>query len=923
VFTNKFDLIIPSKLHEPPLNQNVVVRSRLIDNLNEGLKKKLTLVSAPAGFGKTTLVLSWLKNVTIPVSWISLDEQDDDLARFFTYLITSITKYKPGSLEYFENMLNSLRMDSSHAEDMNFILHELISKPPFSIIVLDDYHTIKHSKIHEAMCYLLQNLPYCNDLATIPIMGCHFVIITRSDPPFPLTRWKLNNELTEIRTSDLRFSLQECNSMFNDVHHFGLSSDEIKRLSDRTQGWIASMQLVALSLADLQPNEYSSHIQNIKGNNRLITDYLSEEVYSHLDDETRSFLLQTSILDLKNGSLCDAITHKTNSQSRLELLEKSNIFVMPMDEERCWFKYHPLFNDFLSSKLANDSNYSTYDLHQRAAQWFEKNGYIEDSLRHWMAIKRYDEAARVVTEFSPQILSRAQFYILKSIIEEFPENAFQVWPWLCIYRAWAYFLQDLDLVEIWLKSADELLAKEEIRIQYTPNNINEMLGNIAALRALCASRVGDFDEILQNAPKALDFLPSDVKKVRGLVLNATAGGQALQFNLDDAYDNFIQAKEILIRGGNIGGAAEAIAKAGEIKLIIGKLQSAEFILKSAIDLEKNFKTPDLAISCRAFSLLGEVYFEWDRVDEALTLLNEGCLKSKLMGPSERVFCDLSLANVLLHLGQIENADKIISKYSHEDNSQIVLPWDRKMVIGNRAFLYALQGKKNETLRLIMDHDNIKLKPDINSEACLMSFAFSLYHLKEYDMCLNITQPLVEKMDLGRRYGREIKMLTLTSSALVKKGDVDSSLQFLVRGVHLSGEERYYRPYLDLVDPILDNLMVLYKNDSLLIDIADSKYLSDIIQRFLSTSPGHIYPNTRSENKVVQNVDPIGFSDYITDQEKKVLKLLLAGSNNKEIASELSISVNTVKKHVSNIYAKLNVHTRFQASVRIQQLNIMY
>lgn len=915
------DLIIPSKLREPPLNQNMVVRSDLIKKLDSGLKKKLTLVSAPAGFGKTTLVLSWLAENHLPVSWISLDKQDDNPARFLTYLFTSIAKYKPGLLKYLENAMNSKELDSDYTVTLDYLLLELTSKPPFIVIVLDDYHLIRHPLIHEMMSYLIQNSPQNHNIQVIPDFGCHFVVTTRTDPPFPLSRWKLNDEITEIRTRDLRFSLQECRAIFNEVHHFNLDNDEIQSISERTQGWIASMQLVALSLADLSPSEYSTHIRDIKGNNRVINDYLSEEVFSRLDEETQAFLVQTSILDQKNGQLCDEVTQTTNSQTRLEMLEKSNIFVMPMDDERGWYRYHPLFNDFLKSRLPIYPNDQIRELHSRAARWFEKNDCIEDSLRHWMTIGKYDEATRVVADFSPRILSRAQFYILRNIIEEFPNEAFQIWPWLCIYRAWAYFTHNLDLGETWLKASEELLQNENIRSQYSHNNINEMVGNIAALRALCAFRKGNIDVIIQNAPRALEYLPADSRKVRGLVLYATAGGQAFQFNLEEAYQNSILAREMLLQSGNIGGASEAIAKAGEIQLVFGNLHAAEEILIEGIELEKLVEDSYQTLSCLAYRILGEVYYEWDRVDEALACLNKSCSKSKLMGTSMEVLCDQSLANLFLRMGDVEAADRLISRYGHEEKYQKLLPWDQKQVIGNLVLLNALQGKTTEVHRMLMDYDNLRLNPDLNSEASLISFAFALYHLHEFDACLELALPMLDQMDHGRRYGREIRLLNLIASAYCQKGDSNNGMPYLQKSLILGRKEGFYRPFLDLADPLLESLTKINQKDGGVQDLGSQKYLSDLIQRFLLTTADHVHPIPRSDTKNTQASVPIEFSDYMTEQEKRVLKLLISGMNNKEIAVELCISVNTVKKHIANIYGKLNVHNRFQANVRMQQLQI--
>lgn len=914
----KNDLIISAKLEEPPLRKGVIFRSRLIDKLNEGSQRRMTLVSAPAGFGKTSLILSWVKNGTQPIAWISLDPQDNNPARFFTYLATAISRTKPGISDYFIEKLHS--QDMNTAMDMaQAILPELISWSPYTHIILDDYHYITDPAIHEAIGYLIQNLPNQPDPDILPCSGCHFVFITRNDPPIPLARWRSNQEICEIRTADLRFTFEEATQIYKQFHQMQLADEDIRQLVLKTEGWAASMQLVALSLSASKPREYPQQIDSLTGNNSFISDYLTEEVFSRLDPDTKSFLKQTSVLERFTGKLCDQVTGMSNSKDRLEKLEKNNLFVIPMDDRRDWYRYHQLFGDFLGNKLENDPQYSLEEIHTRAALWFEQNGYVEDSLKHWLKINRFDKAARVVADSSPGILSWGQFYLLRNIIEAFPDEAFQTYPWLSIYRAWAYYIMDPDLVETWLTLADQVLEKESTQQIHTLAEIHSMQGDIAAIRTLCASRRGDIPEIQKNAPRALDLLSPETKRVRGLVLSATAVGQYLDFHLDDAIHSLQVAKDTLLQGGNYGGAAEAFMKIGEIQTIQGKLNSAYGTYSSAIDLEKLHPADGQFIACISWSGKGEILYEWNRVDEALEALVTGSAGSKKMGLSERIVCDLALAKAWMNLGNLAQAEVIIGEYYHQLGKAQSLSRFEDRILDHWLVYLALQGRNREVRQLIRQYhigDPLPANPD--QEKSMISAAKALYHIGEFEQCLKLASVSVKPMIEEGRIGFAIKMLGLMSVSYPQVDKNQEGQESVLRMIQLSAGEGYFRSFLDLADPMKKVLNQLLHSNLIESNSAEQAYLIEIIGNF-NLKASATSPRKQLFGDLSEVDHELTFA--LTEHEKKVLRLLIAGRNNKEIGCELSISVNTVKTHVMNIFNKLQVHNRFQAAVRVSQLKL--
>ena len=437
--------ILATKLYIPPLRPHIVSRPRLIERLNEGLHRKLILISAPAGFGKTTLVSEWVEGCERPTAWLSLDEGDNDPARFLAYLVAALQTIAPTIGEGVLGVLQSPQPPPPEAI-LTAMLNEITTLPDQFVLVLDDYHVIDAKPVDLALTYLVEHLP--------PQM--HLVIATREDPQLPLARLRARSHLTEVRAADLRFTASEAAAFLNQVMGLNLSAADIAALEDHTEGWIAGLQLAALAMQGHQ--DVPGFIRAFAGDHRYIVDYLVEEVLQRQPEPVRSFLLQTAILDRLNGPLCDAVTSQEEGNARLEALERGNFFVVPLDDKRHWYRYHHLFAEVLSAQLLAEQPDQVATLHRRASEWYEQHGSAADAIRHALAAKDFERAADLVELAIPAMRQSRQEATVLGWLKALPYELLHARPVLSVGYAWALLLSgELEGVEARLLDAEQWL----------------------------------------------------------------------------------------------------------------------------------------------------------------------------------------------------------------------------------------------------------------------------------------------------------------------------------------------------------------------------------------------------------------------------------------------------------------------------------
>src|SRR5205809_3403675 len=407
--------ILATKLYLPPLRPHVVSRPRLLERLNEGLHRKLILISAPAGFGKTTLISEWVEGIERPTAWLSLDEGDNDPTRFLTCLVAALQTIAATIGEGVLGVLQSSQPPPSEAI-LTALLNEITTLPDNFVLVLDDYHVIDAKPVDMALTYLVEHLP----------LQMHLVIATREDPQLPLARLRARGHLTELRAADLRFTASEAAEFLNQIMGLSLSAADIAALEDHTEGWIAGLQLAALSMQGHQ--DVPGFIRAFAGDHRYIVDYLVEEVLQRQPESIRRFLLQTSILERLNGPLCDAVTGQQGGSAQLDAFERGNFFVVPLDDQRHWYRYHHLFAEVLCAHLMAERPDQVSTLHRRASEWYEQNGSAADAIRHALAAKDFERAAGLIELAVPAMLRSRQEAALLGWLKALPDELVHVRP---------------------------------------------------------------------------------------------------------------------------------------------------------------------------------------------------------------------------------------------------------------------------------------------------------------------------------------------------------------------------------------------------------------------------------------------------------------------------------------------------------------
>ena len=551
--------LLQTKLHVPPvrsdpstgLRARLVLRPRLVERLERGRNLKLTLISAPAGFGKTTLVAEWVRRLSEAgtadgIAWLSLDEDDNDLARFLVYVVATLSEIEA---TIGKGVLNQLRTSPPPAEEiLTFLINVIATMPGPIILVLDDYHLIGDQAIHDALAFLLARLP----------RQMHLVIATREDPPLSLARLRARGQLTELRAMDLRFTPSEAAEFLNQVMGLALSAKDIAALEARTEGWIAGLQLAALALqgtiSTRGQQDVSGFIQSFTGSHRFVLDYLVEEVLERQPENIQTFLLQTAILDRLTAPLCDAVSGQDNGQETLESLDRANLFIVPLDNERRWYRFHHLFADLLNQRLRQAQPELIPSLHQRASEWYEQNDLADEAIEHALQAGDRARAASLMEVQSDAAWRRGEHAKLRHWLDALPLEAVRAQPRLCVYHTWYLFAGGRqDEAEAALRACEEAMdAGPDLLTSTTPlaprgllSDLDRqmMRGRAAIIRAFIAAYIGDIPAIIHHARRALDYLPEQDLTWRRDAALALGDAQGFRGDLAAAYAARMEAAE--------------------------------------------------------------------------------------------------------------------------------------------------------------------------------------------------------------------------------------------------------------------------------------------------------------------------------------------------------------------------------------------
>ena len=949
--------ILATKLYIPPPRPNFVLRPRLIERLNEGVHRKLTLISAPAGFGKTTLVSEWIASDDRPTAWLSLDEGDNEPTRFLAYLVAALqTMPSAGNgADIGEEVLGLLNSPQPPPIEsiLTALLNEIAAISDTFILVLDDYHVLDakpidaSTSVDDALTFLLDHLP--------PQM--HLVITTREDPPLPLARYRVQGQLTEVRAADLRFTPSEAADFLTQVMGLTLTIEEVAALEGRTEGWIAGLQMAALSMQGRE--DISGFIEAFAGDNRYIVDYLVEEVLRRQPEHVSNFLLRTAILKRLNGPLCDAVIGQEESGRTLEELERANLFVVPLDDKRRWYRYHHLFADVLQTRLIEKQADQLPTLHQRASDWYEANDQRADAIQHALAAGNLERAANLV-ELTWPALHRSDFRSpeLLSWLEELPDDLIRARPVLSVGYAWELLnggqfegaeirLRD---AERWMEplsdgksgdgkdsasgepiaemAATKMLVMDEEEFRSLP-------AEIASARSYLAMARGDVVSTVTYAQRALVLIPKDDHIRRGPAASLLGLAHWATGNLEAAHRALAEGMANFEAAGNIIFAISGVFGLADIRIAQGRLHAAISDYEKALQLVMKEGEPALRGTADLHLGLSELYREQGDLDAA----EKQMLRSQELGAQsgQQVYLYAYLYRMCIaqtrikqSLGDLDGALQLLDE-AEDLFTQIHLP-DFHPVAAMKVRVRLAHGQLTEAQSWVSER-SVSVDDDLSYQSEFEHITLARVLIAQYkstqgksaqDKSNRVDESIQQAMGLLARllsaaearqgFGSVIEILLLQALSHDAQGEMAPALVSLERALTLAEPEGYIRIFVDEGPSMAALLQEMSRRDAAK-ESASANYVARLLAAF---------GQQQSRTPVMQTVDAPQelISEPLSERELDVLRLLRSELSGPEIARELVVSLNTMRTHSKNIYSKLGVNNRRTAVRRAEELGLL-
>ena len=910
--------LLATKLYPPPLRSELVSRHRLIEKLNQGLYRKLTLISAPAGFGKTTLIGEWLgaiqkefKNENQPIyktAWFSMDKDDNEETRFLNYFVTAIKRIDdPENVigERAFRILQSTQLPQTNAV-LTSLINEIAQIQHKIILIFDDYHMIDSQMIHDGVVFFIENMP----------PQIHLVISTREDPPLPIPRLRARDQLTELRAADLRFSLSESGEFLTRVMGLSLSEKDNAALENRTEGWIAGLQLAAISLQG-HP-DISRLIQSFTGSNRFVLDYLVDEVLNQQPERIQSFLLKTSILDRLCGSLCNELTGQNHSQGILEMLERANLFIIPLDGERQWYRYHHLFADLLRQRLRQTSPGQEPILNNRASAWYEQNNFLNEAIEHSLQAGEHKHSAAMIAGIADDLWKRGEHLKLRGWLEKLTEDWVCIQPKLCIYHAWFLFSTGLqEEADRYLQAAEQSLieATQESEISSTHPEItpdldrNLLEGRLNAIRALAKTWGEDFSTMIRYASSALSLLPirDPWRSMAELVL-----GDAYYYKgeMQASYQTRLKTAAACQAEDDLFFYMIANLKVATSLREMGKLEQAISICKDQLEFARENGLTNTIFAGWAMGLLGIILADRNDLEQALKLTTRYVEIAKgndlgFVGSSY-----MWLMKTQFYRGELDAAESTLNELA-EIGQKHYLPhhisgplkaWQARLALAqNRLEIYSQVVASS-------DLEENGVIPLIYDEVVLVHTRFLLLQ-GNYADASRILEPLIEATQNGGSTARLIELLVLQALANQGQGELELAIHHIEHALSLAEPGGFVRFFIDEGPPMA----------RLLIEALSRGIAKNYVQSLLAA-----FPDIEAEQPKTGESPPGDevWIEALSTRETDILKLIAEGLTNQEIASRLYLSLNTVKVHTRNIYGKLGVNSRTQAAAKARTFGIL-
>ena len=869
---------------------SIVARPRLVEKLKTGLRGPLTLISAPVGYGKTTLISEWHSGLgnDDPVAWLALDSNDNDLERFLCYLSASLESIRPGITSNTAALLNLPQLSPVEAI-LTTLINDIDSSERDIVLALDDYHVITEPTIHNALTFILDHCP----------SKLHLVLLTRVDPPFPLARLRVRKELTEIRAADLRFTVHEIEDFLINVMQLNLPTANISALEAHTEGWIAGLQLAALSIQG--SDDFSTFIENFSGSHHYVVDYMIEEVLNRQPEEIKLFLLQTSILERMNAPLCNSLLQRTDSQSMLERLDLRNLFLIPLDEQRHWYRYHHFFSDLLRNRLQHSQAETIPELHLRASDWYRKNGYLAEALEHAISGAHYEDAAVMIEHEGTAMLASGAWGLLQKWLKPLPYEIILARPMLAVFYIWGFVLSSqMEDVERRLIDLEQAISTGKFSTQ--ENQILQW--HLQAIRGRAAYLSGDFQQAVELTSKALDSLYDQEMTFR-IILGITLGSSYfLAGELSEASRTLAETQKISQQAGNLMYAVDAAGALAQIQEAQGNLRAAAETYLELIRLSQKYVNTNLMA---AYLNLGNVLYEWNELEEAEEKY-QLCLEisRKIHSPDGNLFALLGLAKTSQALGDNDRAAKFIRQAEQDlpNFSQSILGLYAEAILAQIALS---RGDLTAAVNWAAGH-SLPTEESLVSNLFMrkveyLTIARMMILQNRAEEAEQFLEKVYNAAEAAELYGCRIEALVLIAFARAQQNNASGAIQALTRALEFAQPAGYIRVFVDVGEPITEFLRqaAFQSNQRVYVE----KILSAIQATELHT------PTPGSD-----------LTEPLSEREMEVLALLALGKTNKEIAQALFLATGTVKKHLNNIYGKLGVNNRTECARRAQEIKLI-
>ena len=888
--------LLTTKLFIPITRPGIVARPELVYKLDAGMKRKLILVSAPAGYGKTTLLAEWIDKQSLRIGWVSLDVQDNDLNRFFSYIIASLRTI---DIPIHENTLVSLKdpIPESVSGFLSQLINQISDFPESVYLVLDDYHCITNPAIHQALSFLLENLP----------QNMHLIIATRSDPLLRLAKLRAQGELCEIRVDDLRFTIEETVQYLNQRMGLNLSQPDITALAKKTEGWIVGLQLAGISLQK-HPDKHQ-FVLSFAGDNRYIADYLFDEAFNSQPDHIQSFLLETSVLELFNAQLCNAVTGQRNSQTILAELDRANLFLVPLDSQRNWYRYHHLFGELLHNRLQHSLPDMTQQLHSRAAHWYAKKEFLNQAATHAIKAKDIHLLERLIQENMLFVLETGESHLFENQLSSFHDSIEEPNLWLCIARAWSsVFSGQIAITEDALQEAEALIST--LKDGDDLKQMNKALGQISAIRGYIASLKGETNEEKNFAKKALELLPGDDLATVAFASMMIASAMARSGELKQAETACLEAIRATETIPNSFLRIDALCMLSQLQHMQGELHKTNDTIEEALSISSERQTPGfrhLPIIGFAKIRKSAIHYEWNELEQAENTLNQGLSMIEKWGEKDSYLAGV-IQNALFSQvrGNTNRAFQIVRQGKAE--AKDFAYWFNAFDV-LETWLYAKYGKMEYVDQWLEKHNYLLNQQPTFQQEFVYRYLIRILILRgdfiNAEKVIKSFLPIVERSD---SIDRLIRTLILHSRVLQGFGDTEKAISRLTHALELAQPRGYLRTFIDAGEGIAKLLFQCAQQG------IHKQYCLEILEAF-PTDSKTIYPikSDSSSESIVES---------LSQREIEVLQLIAEGCTNQQIAEELIVSLSTVKTHARNIFGKLGVKNRTEAVAKARLFGLL-